>query len=98
MEELTQEVNTRQRSLGRKFNKDEAGYNPVFVAPPLTWEYTCRQCRFFQPETGTCKVVGLSSDPWGGAAIGSLAWCAYWLPLEGQAVLSWVPEVLTGQR
>ena len=96
--ELVADVRSLTRAQGRKFNKVEAVYTPVFTVPPLGWEYTCRKCVFFQPETMTCEVVGLRGDPWGGESIGTLAWCSWWLPLEGDPLLKWLPEAIQGQR
>lgn len=98
LDQLAQEVNTRQRSLGRKFNKVEAVYLGTPPVPPVAWRYECGRCRFYQSETRTCSVVGLRSDPWGGEAIHPLAWCAWWLPLANQPVLSWLTEVVDPSR
>lgn len=98
MQALDTEFRAETAQLGRKRSKLEAVYTPVFVVPPLAWEYTCRACRYFQPATKTCSQVGLPSDPWGGEAIGELAWCAIWLPIEGEPLLKWAVEVIEGQR
>ncbi len=103
MEELTQEVNTRQRSLGRKFNKVEAVYTLAPPVPPIAWRYECGRCRFYHAANRTCNVVGLRDDPWGGEAIHPLAWCAWWLPLETgptgtQPLIAWVTEVVDPSR
>lgn len=96
--QMEQETRDQVSLQGRKFNKVEAVYAPLAPVPPLGWEYTCRQCRFFEADTLTCSQVGLADDPWGGESIGTLAWCAWWLPLENQPLLSWIPETLEGRR
>ncbi len=98
LDQLAQEVSTRQQSLGRKFNKVEAVYTLAPPVPPIAWRYECGQCRFFQPATNTCEVVGLRSDAFGGEAIHPLSWCAWWLPLANQPILAWVTQLIDPSR
>ena len=94
MATLSSEIRGQVAQLGRKFTKVEAIYAPLAPVPPLGWRYECGRCRFYQPETKTCEVVGLPGDPWGGQAIHPLSWCAWWLPVEGQPLLAWAAELV----
>ena len=98
LDQLGQEVNTRQRSLGRKFTKVEAVYTLAPPVPPIAYRYECGRCRFYNAENRTCNVVGLRDDPWGGEAVHPAAWCAWWLPLAGQPVAAWFTEVIDPSR
>ena len=75
-------VREREAQVARdgKFTKLEAGYIAA-PPPPLFWEYTCSQCRFWQ--TGACAIVQ--------GRIDQVGFCVLWLPPKGyEAPFTWV--------
>ena len=67
-----------------KFPKLAVLYTPV--APPgLFWEYTCRQCRFWEEPNG-CKIVN--------GYIAKGGWCSAWLPpVDYAKPFTWLPKL-----
>lgn len=77
---------------GGKFSKLNSYYVP-FEIPPVFWEYRCETCRFYSAvtdEVGECEVVGIEGDPLGGETISSQAYCAWWMPREGDEPFDWL--------
>ena len=98
MAELEADVRAQTAQMGRKFSKVEVLYTAVPPLPPIAWRYECGRCVFYESGTRTCSQVGLFGDPFGGEAIHPLAWCAYWLPLRGQALFAWANELLDPRK
>lgn len=69
-----------------KISKQDVFYAPQAPLPFGVWEYKCRTCRFYQPDSETdgegpkCEVVGQRNDPFGRDRIHPEAWCTLWLP------------------
>lgn len=86
------------RRPGGKFGKAEARYLPQTPFPPLLWRPQCGRCRFYDEGSpgnpATCHLVGREGDRWGGEAIHPRAWCAFYVPPEGEPAFEWFRERL----
>lgn len=88
------------RAENGRFNKTDVFYQPI-APPPGVWDYRCRNCRFYQGQPGEeseglCEIVGHGEDPFGGRSISPEAWCALWLPEDGDEWFSWVKRRMEG--
>ena len=71
-----------------KFSKFAVAYSPI-APPPVFWEYNCGSCRAFQKEQQRCRWVSEEGFPQP-QEIHPAAWCAIFMPLEGERPLTWV--------
>lgn len=89
-----------QHATDGRFNKTDALYQPM-APPPGVWDYRCQNCRFFIPGAGDdggghCGIVGHEEDPFGGRSISPEAWCALWLPEDGEEWFTYLKNAAEG--
>lgn len=71
-----------RRAVQGQFLKPQVFYLPVSLIPPGVYFYECSSCVFYRQSGKTCELVAGNIEPY--------AWCAIWLPKEGDRPFSWL--------